>query len=107
MEIVTVAHEIEKRIKLLEECRKKLKERGENKATALAGYDRALSIKMLELKEDYPVSMLEKVSKGAISDKRYEVELAEVMYKSLITAIDAITTEIQAYQSIFRHLDEN
>jgi hypothetical protein len=44
------------------------------------------------------------VARGDVSEYKYKMELAETGYKSLIVKINAIQAEMNAYQSIYRHL---
>jgi len=51
-----------------------------------------------------PISIAEKVAKGICSKERYTMELAETNYKSIVTKLDCIQSELNAYQSINRYL---
>lgn len=119
MEVTQIAQKIEERIKLLEQTRPKLKSYGEDKAERLALYERELALTIVKLRnngieewegmnvKDLPASVVEKTAKGMCSDFSLEVEKAEANYKSLITYIQMVECELNAYQSIFRHLSEN
>lgn len=118
MEIVKIADEIQNKIAGLADCRNKLKTKGDAKARAIADYDRALAIKMIQLKNGKefemgdgekivspPVTLIEKIAKGLCYQERLNLEVAENDYKSLNTFIDCLQTEINALMSINKHLD--
>jgi len=106
MEAIEVAKAIEGKIELLESMRVQIRKRAEEKARAISEYDKALSISMIRLRENYPTTMVEKLAKGECSEKRYELELAGGLYKSLISNIDSVQSELNGLQSINRHLSE-
>lgn len=103
MELTQVSKKILEKITLLEKARELLNERAKAKALAISEYDKALALKMIELEE--PVSIREKVAKGACYEKRYEMELADTMYRNINTKIACIQAELNGLQSVFRHLD--
>lgn len=117
MEIIKIAEEIQSKISGLAKCRNELKAKGDAKAKAIADYDRALAIKMIQLKngkdfeidgikiENPSVTLIEKIAKGLCFQERLNLEIAENDYKSLITFIDCLQTEINALQSLNRYLD--
>jgi len=108
MDIYSVANEIEKKIRQLETGRKIIAERAEQKATAIANYDRVMAVTILRLREsgDVPVTLIDKVARGECFEQRLAMELAEGMYKSAISGIDSIRAELSGYQSIFKFMDE-
>lgn len=118
MEIVNIANEIQSKIAGLAKCRNELKAKGDSKAAAIADYDRALAIRIIQLKNgkefemgdgekitNPPVTLIEKIAKGLCYQERLNLEVAENDYKSLNTFIDCLQTEINALQSINKHLD--
>lgn len=118
MQVVSVAEEIEKRIKLLTRTKEELRERTEAKANAIAEYEKRLAIVIIGLKngkefeidgekiQNPPATIIEKVAKGVCWREKLEMDKAETSYKSLITAIECIKAELNGYQSIYKHLDE-
>ena len=118
MEITQIADKIEEKIKLLEQTRPKLKKYGEDKAMTISLYERELALTIVRLRnnaieewegmsvKDLPASITEKTAKGMCSDFSLEVEKADAGYRSLITYIQTVESELNAYQSIFRHLSE-
>ena len=106
MEIKDIASEIEKKIRELEAGRKIIGQRAEAKAIAIAEYDKVLAIEILKLRMDgTPISIIEKIAKGNCWEARLELEKAEGMYKAATSGMSSLETEVCAWQSIFRHLD--
>lgn len=118
MEVVKISEEIQNKISGLADCRNKLKAKGDAKARAIADYDRALAIRIIQLKNGKefeigdnekiikpPITLIEKIAKGLCYQERLNLEVAENDYKSLNTFIDCLQTEINALQSLNRHLD--
>lgn len=117
MEIMTVANQINDRIKRLEELCSELDEAGQAKADAIANYDVSLAVAMAKitrgaisqiegelLPDNIPASAAEKYAKGTCRKERATLEVASHRYKSLSTKIDTLLATINAKQSIFRHL---
>ena len=90
MELIRLSAEIQKKIKQLEDCRAELRTRSEDKARTIREYDKEMAKKIIEMKEAYPATLCEKLAKGACFQQRYDMELAEAMFKSLNTAINSI-----------------
>jgi hypothetical protein len=118
MEILIIADEIEKKIKLLEKMRIEIKERAENKANTIAEYDKQLAITIIKLKNgneleiegnkisNIPATLIEKIAKGICWQAKLNMEKADAMYKSLISNIDSVQAELCGYQSINRYLEK-
>lgn len=118
MDAITVAVEIEKRIKELEVAKKQLKERSNKKAEANANYDKVLALTLIKLRnnlitefegveiKDTPATILEKVAKGICFQERLEQEKADAEYKSLITYISTVESQLNGWQSINKYLSE-
>jgi len=115
-DIPTIAQKIQEKAGLIEETRKLLYQAGKGKATAISEYDKALAIALIKLKDgkiddfcglkvgNVPASTAEKVAKGICYEARFKMELAETNYKSIVTKLDCIQSELNAYQSINRYL---
>jgi hypothetical protein len=115
-DIPTIATKIQEKIGQIEDTRKLLYQAGKEKAQATSDYDKALAIALIKLKEgqiqefhglkvgSVPASIAEKVAKGICSEERFKMELAETNYKSIVTKLDCIQSELNAYQSINRYL---
>ena len=118
MEIQNIASEIEARIKMLATARKMLREAAENKANAIANYERELSKVIIGLKNgksfevdgeqitNPPATILERIARGVVYNEKLASELADNLYKNTIVGTQAIQAELNGYQSIFRYLDE-
>ena len=118
MELVKIAEEIQKKIRLLAAGRKILKVRAYAKAEAIANYERAIAKTLIQLKnekifeidgnkiEKPPATYAEKIAKGLCYDEKIICELEEAKYKNAIVGMQAIQAELNGYQSIFRYLDE-
>lgn len=115
---VVVREKIKILIKDIGECRRAIEDKGRDKAVAVSDYDRKLAVTLAELRnsETYklagkeypvpPVTIMEKIAKGICSTERYALEVAESAYKSCISNLEALKAQLNAMQSIYRHLDE-
>lgn len=118
MEIQKVANLIEQKINLLEIGRKELQNRAENKATATANYERKLAQTVLMLRsgeevvwggekiKDLPVTLIEKTARGMCDQEKLKMELAEGSYKNAVIGLQALQSELNGWQSVFRYLEE-
>jgi len=117
MEIIQVAKKIEEKIKTLELGREILKERAQAKAENLANYDKLLAKTLIQLKngvefelegekiKDPIASVSEKIAKGIIFQAKLDMELSDLGYRNALVGMTAISAELSALQSIFRHLE--
>lgn len=109
---------IEEVIVELGKCRRKLEAKGKAKAETLSDYDRRIAVAIVSLRDGddlklgdriikpLPVSVMEKVAKGICRDDRLAMDMAESAYKACITNIQVLMAQLNAYQSIYRHLEE-
>lgn len=116
-DIITTVQKIENKIKALELEREDLIEAGIEKSNAIAAYDRELAITILRLKNGdiaefegqscskLPATLIDKVAKGIIYQKMFDKEAAESVYKSKIVIMEAIRAELNAYQSVNKHIE--
>ena len=117
MDVISVANQINERIKRLEELCAELDEAGQKKADAIALYDLTYAKAMAQiglskvnvidgeqLPDNRPATILGKYAAGLCWKEKAEVEIATNEYKSLTTKIDCLLATINAKQSIFRHL---
>jgi hypothetical protein len=121
MDILKVADEIEKKIKESEAIRKAIRERIELSAVATANYDKAIGLTMIKLSsgqvqqiEDGESvvetghvipSNFDKIARAVCWRERLEMEKADGLLKSAIKNLDAVASELNGWQSIYRHLD--
>ena len=105
--VINVANAIDHKIKQLEQMRAAIKQRATDKAMAISEYDKALAKSILMLREKgHPTTIIEKVAKGECWSARYDMELADGLYKSLISNMNCVQAELNGLQSINRHLSE-
>lgn len=121
MEVIQVAEQIEKKIRLLEKARAKLKMYAEQKAETLIEYEKKLAITMIQLKNGIEfnldsegekvivkydsVSTAKDYAKAVCHKEGIKMELAEALYKNCVIQIETIQAEMNGYQSIFRYFD--
>ena len=118
MELVKIAEEIQKKIRLLAAGRKILKVRAYAKAEAIANYEKAIAKTLIQLKNKVPFEIdgneivnppatyTMNIAKGVCFQEKIAYELEEAKYKNAIEGMRAIQAELNGYQSIFRYLDE-
>jgi len=118
-EMIALADQIKSKIKSLEAMRSELRERAERKANAISGYDRILTSVIMKLNngkemthddesvKDPAKSILIQIAKGICHAERLELELADAMYKALISNIEVVKAQLNGLQSINKHLNEN
>lgn len=117
MDIVEVSQKIIELSEELGRAKKSIRDRVTEKAETKARYDQVLALTMIKLKNEaitefegqkfdkVAVTNIETIAKGICWKEKLAFEKAEGLYKSAITYIEATTTQLQGYQSIFRHLD--
>lgn len=119
MDLMTIAEQIKDKIKLLEQMRNVIKQRGESKAVAISDYEKKLAVVIIQLKngkifevdnevisgESLPANLLEKIAKGICWKEKLDMETADASYKSAITNIETVQAELNALQSLNRHLE--
>ena len=106
MELMEIADLINQKVKLLEVGRSKLDDLGREKARSISEYDKELALEMLRQKEGQPATLCEKIAKGVIFQKRYDMEVADALYKNSITKMESVKAELNGLQSINRYLKE-
>ena len=118
MELVSIAKEIQNKIRLLVAGRKILKHRAKAKADAIGEHKKELAKTLMQLRngvefelegvkiKNPPASYSREIADGLCWKTRVEMELQDAMYKNAIEGMDSIKAEMNGYQSIFRYLDE-
>jgi len=105
--VMNVANAIDFKISQLEQMRGAIKQRATDKAKAISEYDKVLAKHIILLREDgHPTTIVEKLAKGQCYSERYDMELADGLYKSLISNMNCVQAELNGLQSINRHLSE-
>lgn len=118
MDVIAVQEEIEKRINWLDDLLKRLTETGQTLALADAEYDRDLALAMLGIEhgsvkeiEGVPIgkvttTTLRDKAKGVCWQARLKLVQAEALHKGTKTKIDTVSAQLNAWQSIFRHIEQ-
>jgi len=117
MDIITLTEQIQKKINEIDMIRMQIKERGENKSQTIGEYEREIAVTIIKLKngiefevdgqkiQNPQVTILEKIARGICWDKKIEMEKADAAYKSIIVNLEAVEAQLNAFQSLNRHLD--
>ncbi len=84
---------------------KKLDDLGNAKAKTMIDYEKAIAVATLRLKKEHAITILKDVAKGECVAELYAKIVGESAYKACITIIEANKAQLNAYQSLFRHLD--
>jgi hypothetical protein len=117
-EVITISNEIRDGIKLLRQARDSLKARAQEKAESVGRYERELAKTIIRLRNgevfevdgfpihNPPATITEKIARGICYQFKIKADVAESAYKGAVLALDATKTEINALQSLYRHLDE-
>lgn len=116
MDVIKVAEQIEIKISQIDKIRSVISERGKLKAKCLSNYDKAIAITILKLKNGVemelegekivnpPTTIIEKISKGICWQEKLNMEEADISYKSAITNLDAVQSQLNALQSINKYI---
>ncbi len=107
MDCLTVPKRINLKIEELEKLKESLDLLAVIKAEVLANYERRLSIRMLELKQqNISITLIEKVARGDLWELKLAMDLSESKYKNALKIIDITEAQLNGYQSINRYLAE-
>ena len=116
MDVIETAKQIEARIKLIDDTLHKIAEATKAKVETSANYEKqlALFIVGLEMGKEYKLddevvkhttaTTIDKKAKGLAWKALLDMETAECRYKGLILQLESAQAQLNAYQSIFRHL---
>lgn len=119
MEVIEIAKQISSRITLLSKGRVLIKDRAKAKAESISHYEKVLAITILKLKNEaipefegnvigkLPVTLVEKIAKGICWREKMDSELATDEYKAVIVKMDSLKAELNGYQSMNKHLDND
>ena len=115
--VVEVAQQIQAKIDEITAIRGIIKARGNDKARAIAEYDKALAMAIWDMRQGVPVeldgktienppsTLIERLAKGVCWQEREKMETAEAMYKSAVSYLDSTCAQLNALQSLNRYLD--
>lgn len=117
LDIISVSNAIHDKIKELETERSYIGKLAREKAQSIAEYEKKMAITIIALKNGMeieidgnkikspPVTIVEKIAKGACYVEKIAADLAEAKYKAHIVKMDCLIAEMNGYQSIYRHLE--
>lgn len=105
-EMMIISKKIEEVITEIEKVRASIKPRGQALAEAQVDYDCALAKKIIELKEDNQITIVEKLARGEIAKERLQLEVSTSSYKSCTTNLQALIAVLNAYMNLNRHQTE-
>lgn len=115
---IEVSDEIRKICSELQSLYAKLDDYARAKVVASSDYEKELALVMLRLRsggtlqlgeeesKDIPTTIIEKVSRGHCWHWALERDKADIKYRNLIKKIDIKQAQLNAWQSINRHLQE-
>ncbi len=118
MNVIDVSEKIQGKIAEIDKFRKVLRERAEKKAQTVAEYDKQIALILMGLRNgksyeldgekitDPPTTIMEKIAKGICWKEKLEMDTAEVLYKSVITNLDCVCSQLNGFQSINRYLEK-
>ena len=117
MDLIEISKRIEDKEQLLIKWRKSLDKYGDDMAEGQANYDLKLGTTLMALRNDRefelegekiknpPVSIMDKVAKGICWKEKLEMSKTENLYRNAQTKMRAIQGELNALQTIHKHLD--
>ena len=115
-DIINVSNQIQEKISFIETIRKQIGIRGKEKAKKETEYEKAISITIIKLKngvkfrvEDQdvlnpPTTVIKDIAKGICWKEKLAMEESNMSYKSAITNISALESELSALQSLHKYL---
>lgn len=107
MDALTIAKKIYEKLNELEGQKAEIKKAIQDKVNAQVGYDKALAMEILKLREKgLPISIVEKVAKGEIWAMTLDLERAEGVLKGVESNIRSTQAQINGLQSINRFFSE-
>ena len=116
-DIIKISQQIEAKINEIDKIRAEIKQRGQDKAQTASDYDKAITKTLIGLKNglpfeldgqkicDPPASIMDKVSRGICWKEKLEMDKAEASYKSIISNLEAVKSQLNALQSLNKHID--
>ena len=104
MSVFDVADKIQNCMKQVVENVELLDELADKKAVASMEYDKQMAVAVLKLKENNPVTIVDKLARGECADYKYTMEYAEARYKLTMSKIESYKAILNGWQSINRYL---
>lgn len=107
MDLIDINKELYEGTKRLEKSSQEIFRLAKAHAEAERDYRIALGKEKVKLRDEgMPVSLIEDVSRGNLSDLRYKRDLAKETYVAGRDSMKAIIAQLNALQSILRHQKE-
>jgi len=106
------------RINRIGELRNKLEALAIDKAKYTAAAERAMAVTLIKLKQGVelkvdgrsiknpPVTIMKEIAKGVCWEERLNADKAEASYKATIVNMQALSSELNGYQSINKYLKD-
>jgi hypothetical protein len=116
-DLITISEQIEKKIVEIDHIRSEIKQRGEEKARTAAVYDMVVAKTLMGLEngreyvidgdtiKNPPKSIMEKLARGLAWEEKLRMDTAEANYKSIISNLEAVKSQLNALQSLNRNLE--
>lgn len=107
-ELIVVSQNIKDIIGEIGKYRREIEDKGRARAKAISDYDKRMRIAIVTLKDEgkFPATLIEKIAKGICAPEIEAREIAESNYKAVISNLQALMAQLNAHQSLFRHLEE-
>lgn len=107
VDVVNINKEIYEATQRLSEGSKKLFKYAGRKAEAEKAYTREFALEIMKLKiEGLAITLIRDIAKGNISDKKFDMDLADTEWTAARSSLDAIQTQISGLQTIYKHQAE-
>lgn len=104
MELITITKEMYEVSQRIDKASKEIFKLAKNKAEFERVYREALAKEIMKLRsENIPVSIISDLARGNVAYLKFERDLAKDLYKSGISALEAIKTQASILQSICRY----
>jgi hypothetical protein len=122
MELIAISRQIIEKETMLIKWRNSLDNYAENSANKTMEYEKQMALTLMGLRNgrtyeiedkegdlqtvtDPPVTIMEKIAKGICCQEKMEADLAESKFKNAHTKVKAMMAELNALQTIHRHID--
>lgn len=106
MDALMVSKKIYEKIKELDAQKDIYIQAVTRKVNAQVEYDKALAVEIIKLRAYTPVSIVDKIAKGNITDKTLELELSEGLLKAVESNTRSILAQLNGFQSINKFFSE-
>lgn len=119
MELLKTSAEIRVKIEALETLKNELPGLSEEKAKTESFYEKAIAVTIIRLIngsefelegrriKNPPNAMLDKIAKGICWQEKLSMDTADMKYRNAIKIIDITEAQLNAFQSINKHLAES